>query len=337
MKVWLFPIEPLPERYSEQWLMWWPEKLLDHGVEEVQTVMGDRLAKSIERGEFLDCYDTHYFKATQLARFAKALRAGHVKDEDVVLLLDAWNPAVESIAYMRQVGGHGFKLAGLFHAGTWDPWDMLTQKALGEWASFCEMGWVRALDLVCVATEFHKRLLQQRPAMGSPTSKVVVTGFPLYPDGFIHHAKPWASRDRLVVFPHRIAPEKQPQEWEAIQGAYRDLYGDDGTRWVRSKDVCVSKDDYYRLLGEARVAVSTARQETWGIAMIESAMLGAWPVTPDRLSYPETMRGYGRYETIEDAAHMVRATLEQRDPSGYPLDAWTGAIGNVVQAVRSLR
>ncbi len=45
--------------------------------------------------------------------------------------------------------------------------------------------------------------------------------------------------------------------------------------------------EYLAALGRADVAVSTAAHEFFGIAMIEAAAAGAFPLVPDRLAYPE--------------------------------------------------
>jgi glycosyltransferase involved in cell wall biosynthesis len=49
------------------------------------------------------------------------------------------------------------------------------------------------------------------------------------------------------------------------------------------------EEAYIRLLRSAEVVVSTALQEFFGIAIVEAAYAGAFPVLPDRLSYPEIM------------------------------------------------
>lgn len=50
-----------------------------------------------------------------------------------------------------------------------------------------------------------------------------------------------------------------------------------------------AEEDYVRLLKSADVVVSTALHEFFGIAIVEAAYAGAFPVLPDRLSYPELM------------------------------------------------
>lgn len=49
----------------------------------------------------------------------------------------------------------------------------------------------------------------------------------------------------------------------------------------------LDRADYIDLLGRARVVVSTAAHEFFGISVLEAAIAGAWPILPRRLSYPE--------------------------------------------------
>lgn len=322
-RVWLLPIEPLEERYSADWLRWWPRELEAAG-HAVVVVEGSRLRSCIEQGQFLDAVDTNYYKATQLASFLRHVQSGDVRDGDVVLLLDGWSPSVSSLAYVRDTAGPKFKIAACLHAGTWDPHDYLSQCGLARWATFVELGWFYTYDYVFVATEFHKRMLM---TAGCADELIRVTGFPLYPE-FVTPARAAAKKERVVVFPHRLAPEKAPEVFGELQRLYEARYGADA-EWVRTKDCCGTKAAYYDLLARAKVAVSAAKQETWGIAMIESALLGCYPVVPARLSYPETMPLGALYGNYGEAVEKIRIALEEPEPFRYDGARWERAIQNV--------
>lgn len=326
--LWLFPIEPIAERYSAQWLPLWAAELSRLRV-SFRLVMGERLTEKIETGQFLDAYDTNYWKATQLAQFAKHMHQSDVKRDDVVLLLDAWNPCIEQLAYMRQGGKVPFKIAGLLHAGTWDLQDYLSQVGCGYWGRKAELAWLRIMDATFVATEFHRSLLVSA-FDEHECGRIEVTGFPLPFQDLSEYTQPWEARRPLVVFPHRLAPEKQPAGFDVVRRIYEQKYGVNA-EWVRSKDVCKDKEAYYRLLGGARCVFSSALQETWGIAMLEGCALGAHPVAPNRLSYPETMPQSALYTNFEHAADLIHTALNADEPAAIERPTrWTTAIGNMI-------
>lgn len=78
------------------------------------------------------------------------------------------------------------------------------------------------------------------------------------------------------------------------------------------------------------MAVSTARQESFGIAMQEAVALGAWAVVPNRAAYPDVTRpGSGFiYDSLEDAAELVQRCL-----TANASPVWDGYYENVVQRI----
>ena len=71
-----------------------------------------------------------------------------------------------------------------------------------------------------------------------------------------------------------------------------------------------SRAEYDRCLASAHLVVSTARHEFFGISMVEATHLGARPVVPNRLSYPEIFPAEYRYETIEDLPDVLTRLIE---------------------------
>ncbi len=67
------------------------------------------------------------------------------------------------------------------------------------------------------------------------------------------------------------------------------------------------EEAYVRLLRSADVVVSTALHEFFGIAVVEAAYAGAFPVLPDRLSYPEIMPG-----SVHDRSLYQEGELQER-------------------------
>ncbi len=68
----------------------------------------------------------------------------------------------------------------------------------------------------------------------------------------------------------------------------------------------VAGDAYRELLGRAGIAISTARHEFQGLAMLEAASAGARPLVPDALCYPEQYPAACRYPPGERDALVAR-------------------------------
>lgn len=85
----------------------------------------------------------------------------------------------------------------------------------------------------------------------------------------------------LILFPHRIAPEKQLPIFEDLK-QHLPQY-----EFVVCQERQLTKNEYHNLLGESKLVFSANLQETLGISWYEGALVDAIPMVPDRLSYSE--------------------------------------------------
>jgi glycosyltransferase involved in cell wall biosynthesis len=74
--------------------------------------------------------------------------------------------------------------------------------------------------------------------------------------------------------------------------------------------------EYAALLASSDVAVSTAVNEFFGLAMVEAAYAGCFPLVPDRLAYPELYPDGMRYASADDLAARLRTLIEDRPVPG---------------------
>jgi hypothetical protein len=121
--------------------------------------------------------------------------------------------------------------------------------------------------------------------------RFVRTGWPMeYMNNTLVSYKGMQKRD-LILFPHRIAPEKQVEIFRDLK-THLPQY-----EFVVCQDQQLTKNEYHNLLGEAKMVFSCSLQETLGIGCYEGALVNAIPMVPDRLSYSEMYFDMFKYES----------------------------------------
>jgi len=334
MRIINVPIESIENRYSSLWNTWFPLEFIEEKV-GFTTIYPQPLTDKITKGAFLDVCGTNYFKALQLSELCKKLYDGDIKDGDVIFFHDLWFPGIEMLAYIRDALGLKFKIAGCLHAGTYDPWDFLTQKGMSRWAHELEESWFEFYDAIFVATQFHKNLITENRVVDE--RKIHVTYFPIYPIEY-----PKIEKEDQIVFPHRLHAEKDPNSFDY----WATLMEDDNWQWVKTFDTCPTRDKYIETLASSRIAVSFAFQETWGIAMQEAVLCDCIPLVPNKLSYPEIFPGVFRYDNLREGEHQLQYFMTKsgqraaRIPLGKTklniIEKGTSAISKMVKIMRSL-
>jgi hypothetical protein len=112
-----------------------------------------------------------------------------------------------------------------------------------------------------------------------------------YMENTLQLYKGMQKRD-LILFPHRIAPEKQVEIFRDL-AKYLPQY-----EFVVCQDQNLTKHEYHTLLGQAKLVFSANLQETLGISCYEGALVDAIPMVPDRLSYSEMYYDTFKYPNI---------------------------------------
>lgn len=201
------------------------------------------------------------------------------------------------------------KIHALWHAGSYDPQDFLGRLiGAAKWVRHAEKSFFHAIDHNYFATNFHIKmfvdnLLEDGYKEENPwydldfedllsSSKIVRTGWPMeYMQDVLVPYKGMKKRD-LILFPHRIAPEKQVEIFRDLK-EHLPQY-----EFVVCQDQQLTKNEYHNLLGEAKLVFSANLQETLGISWYEGAIVDAIPMVPNRLSYSEMALNYFLYDSI---------------------------------------
>jgi hypothetical protein len=296
-RIFLVDLEAVETRYTGEWKSHLPALLRRHG-HDVQIIDGpEDIPKATTPGAFLNFGGTNIYKSSQVEKIGRLFCDGRISAGDHFIFTDAWHPGIINLKYMSELLGIKVVIHALWHAGSYDPQDFLG-RLIGNagWVRHAEKSFFAAIDHNYFATQFHIDMfdanllndgMSENPWRYEDmqdyisTKKIVRSGWPMeYMGDTLLMYKNMPKRD-LILFPHRIAPEKQVEIFRDLK-EHLPQY-----EFIVCQDQQLSKREYHNLLGEAKLVFSANLQETLGISWYEGALVDAIPMVPDRLSYSE--------------------------------------------------
>jgi len=308
MNVFLIDLEAVETRYTGEWKRHVPNLLRKAG-HNVQIISGPTdIPTATTPGAFLNFGGTNIYKSSQVEQMGRLFCNGSVHPGDHFIFTDAWHPGIINLKYMSELLNIPVTTHGLWHAGSYDPQDFLGRLVGNKpWVRHAEKSFFAAFDHNYFATTFHIDMFHHNllndgmvenpweaedKADMLEDGKYVRTGWPMeYMDDTLTMYKNMPKRD-LILFPHRIAPEKQVEIFRDL-ATHLPQY-----EFVVCQDQQLTKNEYHNLLGEAKMVFSANLQETLGISCYEGAVVDAIPLVPDRLSYTEMYYDTFKYPSV---------------------------------------
>jgi glycosyltransferase involved in cell wall biosynthesis len=329
MAVFLVDLEAVETRYTGQWKTHVPS-LLEEAGHAVTVIQGPTdIPNATTPGAFLNFGGTNIYKARQVEEIARLFTGGKVVDGDHFLFTDAWHPGIINLKYMAELLNVKIKIHALWHAGSYDPQDFLG-RLIGDadWVRHSEKAFFHAIDYNYFATNFHIDMfcfnLFKCPRWMFE-GRILRTGWPMeYMPKVLEPYKNLPKRD-LILFPHRLAPEKQVEIFRDLVQALPQY------EFVVCQDQQLTKDEYHTLLGQAKIVFSANLQETLGISCYEGALVDAIPLVPDRLSYSEMYTGILKYpsEYTESWDSYIKHKSEVIDMIVYHIENYEHTLSLV--------
>ena len=307
--IWIIPIEPIDQRYTKQWYDNIPV-ILEREIKtrelpyQVVTVDGEDFKPDVRtEGAFLDFGATNVYKATQTAEVSKLFSNGKVKTGDKFLITDAWNFIITPIKYMSDLLDVSVEIHSIWHAGAYDPTDILGYKMQPDWPTHVERSWYFASDYNYYATNFHKDMfLRNLNIPQGQHCKAITSGQPheLIVDSLVKYQN--TPKSDTIMWPHRYNDDKQPDIAENLAMEF-DV--------VITQKLNLDKSAYYATMGKCKVIFSCALHENLGISVMEAVLTGAIPIVPDRASYAEMYLPEFKYPS--EWTESYEAYIENKD------------------------
>ena len=298
--LYLIVIEPIETRYTCEWYEYLPKLLASNGI-GTTIIEGNKREYKTSTGAFLDFSATNIYKSEQVIQIAELFSAGKIKDGDQFLFLDAWHPGIINIKYMATLNNIDVKLHGIWHAGSYDPYDFLGYVIKDKgWVRLAERTYFEALDYNYFASQFHINMFCKN-LLTCSSERPIRTGFPFeyMKDIFSKYKSPPQERmkEDIIVFPHRKAKEKQLDIFLDLKSRLPQY------EFIVCGDYNFTKQEYRDLLGKSKLVFSANLQETFGISCYEILACGGMCLVPRRLSYIEMYSGDVVYPSIWTASN----------------------------------
>lgn len=301
MKIFVVDLESVPTRYTCEWKGHIPALLKKAGLVrnrpgvEIVNISGGEAEFKATPGAFLNFAQTNVYKNNQLTFVAQLFSEGKVSPGDQFIFTDAWHTGVIQLKYMSELLGIPVKIHVLWHAGSYDPQDFLGRLIKDKrWTNSFEKAVYYAADYNWYATDFHIAMFVDNvftdTELDTLPQTIYRTGWPMeYMTETLVPYKGMEKRD-LILFPHRMAPEKQPDLFRSLAKELPKY------EWIICQEQELTKHEYHTLLGQAKMVFSANLQETLGISCFEGAVVDALPLVPDNLSYEEMYDEKWKYD-----------------------------------------
>lgn len=302
MKVWIFPIESQPMRYSDQWLTMLTRELQINGI-PYQIVNGNYWQHKLKQGNVFDHFATNHWKLTQIDNFIKLWRDGEVESGDKIFDMDIWHNGLEAIAYINAEQKLNLDIYGILHAGTFDKTDFTYLSGMEYFGKHVELAWLSMAKKVFVGSSY----MQQMVSRERQIYNVYNTGLPLDYEGLQQYKQD--KKEDIVVWTARLAPEKDYEGFKIIREQLEKLMP--YLKVIATQELNLKKEDYYKLLGKAKIVLSTARQENFGIGVLEGMACGCTPIVPNGLSYTDYVPADMRFDDYGDAISLIQHFIMQ--------------------------
>ena len=324
-------LEAYEGRYTLQLQDWSEAAFKKRGIDYV-IVPGQEIdnTKSIQVGQVLDAHGRSFFSMSQMMNLVQMMRSGEVTGDDCIFFEDMFTPGIESLGYiMNQIPEKDRpQIYVRCLAQRVDPDDFVHVWGM-DWMSTYEK-MVNELPNVHVLATNEEMVANMKVAswsaplynisglaFGKEEVQQRITMPPPRFDNGIHPApviKPWADRQKRVVFGARWDQEKQPDFFMDLIEMFHTLGSDDDITFalvqggpLRSNNPKyvararrmeregkleihenLKKNEYYGIVNDSRIMFNCALQDWVSNTVSEADALGCNVLYPAYRSFPET-------------------------------------------------
>jgi len=333
MIVYYFPIEPVKSRYTyDLCFRWMPDTFEAENIDYTM-ITGEQVDQEIQFGCVLDATARGIYSLSQVSQFLKLMRAGKIKDGDVLFFQDFYTPGMEAIFYAAKLMGLSLRTYSMLHAQSVDIYDFTYP--MRSWMRLLELGYADQHTGIFVSSSFLKELL----VVAGYKCPIHVTCLPYDSNDVWRRTQPQKEKEDVIYYASRLDQEKQPEFMLEVAAKFLELHP---TWWwiistsganfrsnvpgmidalekfakSHSRFIMLSgipKDDYYKNLACSKINFSSALQDFVSYVLLESITAGCDLVYPAFRSFLEVLpvdRLYKAFQ-VTDALRLIDEVIKE--------------------------
>lgn len=362
------PIEPLTERYTEQWYRQFPIKFKEAGY-KVVTIDGEPLLNNeIQTGTFLDINSTTYYKWSQLQQLSRMFFHKQIPDNSIIFFGDIEFWGLEAVRLLADMNKVPIKIVGFLHAASYTIGDAF--EIASYYQQYTEIGWIAACDQVYVGSHYHKQAVIERRLFPCNAmhlaDKLIVTKNPIFVEEYPIINIP---KQKKILLTNRFDKEKDVNktldlfahlkflypQWEFVITTSRKTFRSNDTEALKKAISMheqglitiksgLTKQQYHEELASAYAVVTHSPEENYGYCIAEALLYGTRVFAFNAASHPEFLTHNYLFNAKEEAplklsAFIMDIELNAFNPEyGYnsipTLD--TNGMVNIINAMNNL-
>lgn len=368
-KIYIVPIEPLNERYTEQWYRNFPKHFIKEGF-SVKMIDGTPLINHVDKGTFLDINSTIYYKSEQLKKIAKMFYKGEVKNGDVFFIMDLEFWGIETIRYMADLQNIKIKIYGFLHAGSYTTGDYM--EPMAPCGKYFEIGWMKICDGIFVGSKYHKQVIinKRLKPFASPTdineitNKIFVSGNPFFIDEYGQHKDYNCEKKKQIIISNRFDWEKRPNisldfaqiikhqmpDVEIVVTTSRPKFKSNKKWLVEYARVLeergiikiydnLSKDEYHQILSQSMVMLSNTIEENFGYCVVEACLYNTYPLVKNAYSHPELVKNDKRllFDDEDEIIDKIKYLLNSNFDVKHYAEKYNNSIKTIIGVIKNAK
>jgi len=320
--MWWLPLEIIDKRYTKLTREWFSNEFNKHRI-QYAIIEGIQSNDKINVGSFLDVFGTIKYKSSQIEKLADLFAKGKIQNNDTFFIDDIWMPGLPGIKYMANMSGIDVNIYGIYHAGSNIPSDDVAVKiGQNNWVKTYEQSLIDMCNGIFVGSEYHKQNIESYH--DKKFNNIHATGIAYKPNYVKQQIVVTNSeRENIVLFPHRIHPEKHPEIFDKLEKAVTKTRPD--IKFIKTMEQNLSKQELYNLMYKSKLIFSAADQENFGYATLEGATLGCDLLLPNKNVYPEFYSNDCIYECntpINILSNIVITKIDNFWPCSHNVLEW---------------